>query len=256
MSLEPITGLSDEQLTELVIAVRGEVGEYSSRGRPYCLGLYRSVALVCFCLRENPTQAVAAAVFGISQATVSRRFDALRDSIAAALAGYRPDPQEWTRGDTVLTDGSLARTWDWRHRDDLYSGKHRDTGFNLQIAATLGGRLLAIGQPVPGARHDAHAFTASGLAATLEGIDVLADLGYVGLHLLTGTKKPIGRDLTDNEKHANKQLSVARAAVERAISHLKNWKILGGRCRAPLHKYESILTAVTTLHFYKFSSPL
>jgi len=256
LTLEPITGLTDEQLTELVVAVRGEIGELSSTGRPYCLGLYRSVALVCFCLRENPTQTVAAAVFGVSQATVSRRFEALREPIAAALADQVPDPQAWTRGDTVLVDGTLALTSDWRHRDDLYSGKHRDTGFNLQIAATLGGRLLAVGDPVPGKRHDAHAWAASGLAQTLDGIDVLADLGYVGLHLLTGTKKPAARELTDNEKHVNTELSAVRAAVERAISHLKNWKILGGRCRAPLHKYKSIVATVTALHFYKFNSPL
>ena len=37
---------------------------------------------------------------------------------------------------------------------------------------------------------------------------------------------------------------------------LKNWKILGGRCRAPLHKCKSIVAAVTALHFYKFNSPL
>jgi len=34
---------------------------------------------------------------------------------------------------------------------------------------------------VHGARHDAHAYTASGLAATLTDIHTLADLGYVGV---------------------------------------------------------------------------
>jgi hypothetical protein len=46
---------------------------------------------------------------------------------------------------------------------DLFSGKAGYPGTNLQIAATLGGRVAAIGpNPVHGARHDAHAFEASG----------------------------------------------------------------------------------------------
>lgn len=251
-----MTGLNDVQLSELVARVHARTGRWASRGRRHGLGLYRSVALVVFLLRENPTQTVAAAVFGVSQPTVSRRFDALRDVIATALEDVLPDPAEAARNCTVLADGSLARTWDWASRDDLYSGKHRDTGFNLQVAATLSGRLLAIGTPVPGARHDAHAWTASGLAATLEGMHVVADLGYVGTGVTTGTRKPPGGELSPDRAEANTALSSIRAVVEQAISHLKNWKILGGRCRAPLHKYNSIVRAVTALHFYKFSEGL
>ena len=53
---------------------------------------------------------------------------------------------------------------------------------NLQIAATLGGRVAAIGPvPVHGARHDAHAFQASGLKALLAGLPAAGDLGYLGV---------------------------------------------------------------------------
>jgi hypothetical protein len=48
--------------------------------------------LVVFLLRENPTQTVAAGIFGVSQSTVSRRWDALREPIATVLADLRPDP--------------------------------------------------------------------------------------------------------------------------------------------------------------------
>jgi DDE superfamily endonuclease len=248
-----MTGLSKAQLAELVARVYDRIGGYHSGGRGYCLGLYRSVALVVFLLRENPTQTVAAGVFGVSQSTVSRRWDALREVIATVLADMRPDPAEAARDCTVLVDGTLARTWDWTCRTDLYSGKHRDTGFNLQIATTLTGRLLAVGTPIPGARHDAHAWAASGLAETLDGLHVLADLGYLGTGALTGTRTPPGGELSADRAETNQALSGIRAVVEHAISHLKNWKILGGRCRAPIHKYESIVRAVTALHFYKFN---
>ena len=87
---EAMTGLRGEQLTELVsrvYAARG--GEFVSRGRPYALGLFGSVALVVCLMRTNITQAFAGAIFGVSQATVSRRWDLLRPVIAQVLAPAR-----------------------------------------------------------------------------------------------------------------------------------------------------------------------
>jgi predicted SprT family Zn-dependent metalloprotease len=48
-------------------------------------------------------------------------------------------------------------------------------------------------------------------------------------------------------------LSKIRAAVEHAIAHLKTWRMLseeGGRYRAPIEKYQSMLQAVTGLYFF------
>ena len=57
-------------------------GGFVSRGRPYALGLFRSVALVVCLMRKNLTQQFAGAIFGVSQATVNRRWDLLRPLIA------------------------------------------------------------------------------------------------------------------------------------------------------------------------------
>ena len=82
-----------------------------------------------------------------------------------------PDPRQILGGGTALVDGTIAPTWDWNAIPDLFSGKAGYPGMNLQIAATLGGRVAAIGPvPVHGARHDAHAFQASGLKALLAGL--------------------------------------------------------------------------------------
>ena len=178
-----MTGLSNEQLTELTIRVHACRGSgFASRGRPYALGLFGSVALVVCLIRTNITQVFAGAIFGVSQSTVSRRWDVLRPLIGQALAEFVPDPAELVGAGTVLVDGTLCPTWDWTHIPDLYSAKAGYPGMNLQIAATLGGRLAAVGPiPVHGARHDAYAFAASGLAAQLASISAAADLGYVGV---------------------------------------------------------------------------
>jgi hypothetical protein len=91
--------------------------------------------------------------------------------------------------------------------------------------------------PVHGARHDAHAYAASGLAATLTDIHTLADFGYVGFDGIVPTKKPAGIDLNTDQTEFNTQLSAIRAAVERAAAHLKTWRMLseeGGHHRPNL----------------------
>jgi DDE superfamily endonuclease len=148
LRLEVTTGLDAEQLTELVVRVRARLGGgYVSQGRPFALGLFRSVAMVLALLRQNVVQQVAAEMFGVSQSTVSRRFQTLRQVIEAVLAEFVPTPAQVAGTSTVLVDGTLIPTWDWRDRSDLYSGKHHDTGLNLQLGATLGGDLVAVGAP-------------------------------------------------------------------------------------------------------------
>ena len=58
-----------------------------------------------------------------------------------------------------------------------------------------------------------------------------------------------------HQTHAeyNTQLSKIRAAVEHAIAHLKTWRMLseeGGRYRAPITKYASMLKAIIGLFFF------
>ncbi|MGH3439793.1 MAG: transposase family protein, partial [Sciscionella sp.] len=162
----------------------GEIlaSDLTSTGRPYALGLFRSVAMVVSLIRKNLTQQVAGAVFGVSQPTVSRRWDLLRPAIGEALAEFVPDPKKVIGSGTVLVDGTICPTWDWRAIPDLYSGKAGYAGMNLQVAASLDGKVAAIGAtPVHGARHDAHAYAASGLAEALADLHTLADLGYTGV---------------------------------------------------------------------------
>lgn len=253
---EAITGLTAGQLAELTARVQEIVGDLTSAGRPYMLGLYRSVALVVALMRKNATQDTLGAFFGVSQPTVSRRWDLLRPAIAEALAEFVADPTELAGTATVLVDGTICPTWDWRAIPDLYSGKTGYPGMNIQVAATLDGNLAAVGTtPVHGARHDAHAYAASGLAQALAGIHTVADLGYIGVDSIdvTPIRKPPGADLHETQAEFNTQLSKIRAAVEHAIAHLKTWRMLseeGGRYRCPIHKYSSMLKAVIGLFFF------
>ena len=190
-------------------------------GSPAVIGLYKSVAMVVTLMRTNITQEIAGDIFGCSQATVSRRWDLLRPAIGGVLADGIPDPRQILGGGTALVDGTIAPTWDWAAIPDLFSGKAGYPGMNLQIAATLGGRVAAIGpDPVHGARHDAHAFAASGLKALLAGLPAAADLGYTGVDGITIVpyRTPPGGQLHDTPDHTSTKNSVPSAQPPNAPS--------------------------------------
>lgn len=257
MRLDALTGLSDSQRAELHrrVAVHiGADGITESGGRPGALDLEGSIDLVCVLVRTNLTQDQAAALFGVSQPTASRRWDLLRDPIADTLEHLVPTLRQVVgRDGSLLVDGFLAPTWDWRHADGMYSDKHGEAGFNIQVAASLDGDVAAVGTPVPGARHDAHAVFASGLADMIAGHDWLGDKGYQGHATIHPVRKPRNAELNEHDKAFNASVSTIRAAVERANSHLQNWKILVTRFRPPLEKFPATLRAVVGLYFLKWT---
>jgi hypothetical protein len=258
LDLDVLTGLSSGQrlllftrCTELLARV------VKPGGRPAAIGAYKSVMLVVCLMRTNITQQVAGAVFGASQSTVSRRWDLLRPIIRRAVASFVPHPREVLGGDTALVDGTITPTWNWKHVPDLFSAKAGYAGMNVQVAANLGGQIAAVGPiAVHGARHDAHAFAASGLKQLLTDIPAIGDLGYVGVAGITIV--PIKRapkcDIRDCDKEFNTEVARLRALNEQAVATLKGWRMLGqegGRYRPPIEKFEETLQAITGLLFFR-----
>ena len=133
------------------------------------------------------------------------------------------------REGTALVDGTVCPVWDWQRDPDLYSGKAKYTGMNVQIACNLKGDVAAIGPvPVHGARHDAYAFEASGLKEILEQAiasgDTGADLGYIGVDGIgiVPFKRLSGAELLDWQREFNTIFSEIRAAVEHAVAKVKH----------------------------------
>jgi hypothetical protein len=96
-------------LVSRVYAARG--GEFTSRGRPYALSLFGSVALVVCLMRTNITQAFAGAIFGVSQATVSRRWHLLRPVIALRGSRSRSPMLSSSFMPLVRTHRSSRQVW-------------------------------------------------------------------------------------------------------------------------------------------------
>jgi hypothetical protein len=75
--------------------------------------------------------------FGVSQTTVSRRWDLLRPVIGDVLAEFIPTAARSSVRDR-LVDGTICPTWDWRHIPDLFSAKAGYVGINIQIRRHAG----------------------------------------------------------------------------------------------------------------------
>ena len=109
-------------------------------------------------------------------------------------------------------------------------------------------------EPVTGHNHDMTALaeteTADTLAAAYSGI---GDKGYQGADFITPFKKPPGGELLDWQKEFNNQVNRLRAPVERAIAHLKSWRILHTDYRRLLCTYVTSYRAAVGLYFFKLN---
>jgi transposase len=255
-----MSGLDSEQVDELVLRIEEQLDESWDKrtGRPKSLTLREAVVVACGYLRQNIIQEVWAEIFDTSQPVISEIVTKFTPLIEAATEEEKPTAEdakkEAAREQTVLVDGFLAPTWSWRDAPELWSGKHKTTGFNGQAIATLRGDLIFVSEPVTGHNHDMTAL------AETETADVMAaassqigDKGYQGSGYITPIKKPECRDLLAWEKEFNAEVSRLRAPVERAIAHLKSWRILHTDYRRPLHTYLTSYRAAVGLYFFNLS---
>jgi hypothetical protein len=248
------TGLDHDQIQELVSRIHEVLAPSDRRtGRPPALGLYRQVLLTLVLLRQNLAQTVAADWFGVSQPTVSRIFRRIAPLIGQVLCPHIPPLPEALSGRVVLADGALIPTDDHAsHRKANFNAKHRQSGVTVQVLATLDGTLLHVSDPVEGRTHDKTAYTLTGLNLLLADNQVVADLGYQGTPTIRPRRKRPGhKKHTPADKIWNTSVSRIRWAVEHAIAHLKDWKILATGYRARLTELPTLIRIVTCLEYYR-----
>jgi hypothetical protein len=249
------TGFRRDEIVELcahVHAVNEAADESEKTTWPPILGLFRSVVVTLTYLRRNRIQAEIGESYGVSQSTVSRAVAALTPLLGTALAPYVPVAEDLSPHTQYIVDGTLLPCWSWAAHPELYSGKHKTTGLNVQVACTLTGDLAWISDPMEGSRHDTYCLTESGVL-TGEPRNWMGDKGYVGNDMLTPIKKPAHRGLLDWEKEFNKQINKMRYVIEQVIANFKTWRIMHTDYRRPLGTFTQTISTVIALHFYKLA---
>jgi hypothetical protein len=160
------------------------------------------------------------------------------DGIPRRRAGLRRRGRRRLGGrEGLLFDGTLVPTFNWGHRRDLYSGKRRRYGVNVQVLADIHGRVEGVSRAFPGSWHDKHCFDEAGIEAVLAGGGGgVGDSGYQGVDAVTPIKKGPGGKLADAEKKFNTALASVRVGAEWVIAHVKNWRIMTSRYRRDVNE--------------------
>jgi hypothetical protein len=219
------------------------------------------VVAVLFGLRQNLPDDVVAEVFGCSQATITRYHEVLHPILRWVTRPEVDEQHASAQAGGVLVDGFVAPVGERDDYHGLFSGKKHVSGQNVQVVADLDGRVADVGDPVPGARHDSAAFFISGIAERWAGHyapggpGMIGDGGYQGTGLITPARKPPGGERSDKQKAYNYSVNRLRAAVERAISHLKNWKILKTGYHRIMTDFPDLLRTVTALETFRAWGP-
>jgi hypothetical protein len=243
------TGLSRDDIAELCALIHGEVLA-EKKTWPPILGLFKSVVVTLTYLRRNRVQAELAETYGVSQPTVSRAVTVMTTLLGEVLRRHVPTADDLDGQVQYVVDGTLLPCWSWASCPALYSGKHKTTGMNVQVACTVSGRLAWISDPVTGNRHDTHCLGESGVLVTLDPGNWIGDKGYVGNNMITPMKKPACRDLLDWEKEFNTQVNKIRWIIEQTIANFKTWRIMHTDYRRPLSTFSTTISTVIALHFY------
>ncbi|MCA1676395.1 MAG: transposase [Actinobacteria bacterium] len=243
------TGFSRDDIVELC-AMLYSATVNNKNAWPPVLGLFKSVVVTLTYLRRNRVQAELAETYSVSQPTVSRAISAVTPLLGEVLSAYVPTAEDLDAETQYIVDGTLLPCWSWASHPQLYSGKHKTTGMNVQVACTLTGNLAWISDSIDGNRHDTHCLRESEVLLTFDPGNWLGDKGYVGNDMITPMKKPAGRKLLDWEKEFNTQINKIRYVIERTIANLKTWRILHTDYRRPINTFTTTISTVIALHFY------
>ena len=244
MPNQRITGLNSEQFATLLTALKNHLTWNKPAEKPHKLTLTQALKMTLIYHRHNVTEELLASIFSVSQPTVSRTITSIEKALEKAL---RPLEQSIENSlkipGSLVIDGTLIPTWNWRSLGKInFSGQHKRAGFNHQVICTVDGKLLAITDPVPGARHDAYAFKHHDLQKYLDE-STLADKGYIGLGLASPGRRSKTRRIAADMKAVNRFINSRRAVVERVIAQVKTWRILHTGFSRPLGSYSRVFSS-------------
>jgi DDE superfamily endonuclease/Helix-turn-helix of DDE superfamily endonuclease len=186
------TGFDREEIIDLCIRINSVQPGAGSPNWPPCLGLFKSVVAALTYMRHNRTQAEIGESLGVSQPTISRAISAVTPLVPEATREFVPTADDLDPDAQYILDGTLLPCWSWDGHKELYSGKHKTTGMNLQVACTIYGKLAWISDPVNGSRHDNYCREESGVLLTINPRNWIGDKGYIGNNMITPFRKPAG----------------------------------------------------------------
>ena len=224
-------------------------------------------------LKNNPLQQFQAALFDLSQGSVSNMVRALLALLNQTLQGFGLAPCQDTEtlreqldrlGPRALnldaTEREMPRSSDQSAQAEEYSGKARTHTSKNQVLCDDVGYVHFLSLTYEGKVHDKALADAEALHFP-QGLLLRQDTGYQGyappgVLVLQPTKKPRKAELSSGQKLVNQSISTMRVVVEHAIGGIKRLHCLGHKLRLGGWSIrDSLMLAGTGLHNLRVSSP-
>lgn len=270
--LHTLTGLSPVQFIKLLADLRpvweaAEAKRYNRPDRQRAPGagpkpkldLAGDLFMTLLFYHTYAGQVFIGLIVGLDDSNVSRRVRALEPLLQRVfkIPAKKIDLTEEEIKELIF-DGTEQDTE--RRKGTKYSGKKKRHTIKTQVVVDQSGRIQATSASVTGNIHDKKLYDQARVYVTSRGqpqrVGRRGDLAYEGTACLTPIKKPRDRSLTMAEKQANREFSRRRIIVEHEIGHLKQFKVLGGRFRNTLNRYDVIFRNVVGLRRLAQASPV
>jgi len=273
MTFRAITGLSIEKYTDLYKELlphyeKSELKRLSNSNRQRKIGggrkkellLEDQLLMLLMYYRLYISQDFLGIIFNLHNCNVSRQINYLHPLLSqifkiptkkVSLSEAELTEKEIIEFFVDATEQQIERPKKGQKR--YYSGKKKTHTLKNQIITDKKGKIRAVTQSVPGKKHDKKLFDESKIILP-EKSDLTGDLGYYGANGITlPNKKPKGKELTEEEKRYNKELSKRRITVEHSFGKMKIYQILAQRFRNPRNTHSLIFKNIAGLHNLMFA---
>lgn len=231
------------------------------------LSYFKQAILGVLYIVEHKTLHQLAKDFDVSLGSAFNYVNTVQEILAGLLPSHMTDLEQALKGhQEAVIDGTLFHFAN-KYIPGFTEGKHKKSGVNVQVITTLGGQVLWVSSPLPGATHDTKAcriFDVAG-AATISGTHAFADKGYVGANVdglgqvhdsICHLSKIYSKTSVQTKKNSEVISSIPRV-VETPFSRLKNYAILA-KCRMHLGRglgrVEQMIRSVVSLHLLEGKS--
>lgn len=231
-------------------------------GRPKKLKREEEVCLCIFYLRHLPTFELLGMHFNISKTEANDTFNywikIIRKILPSSLMEQaKKDKEELEMIKEMLTENELIvdsweqareRPKDNQTQKEYYSGKKKQHTFKGQVITLPSGKdLVDVEVGRQGKASDINMFREQRKKFNIEQ-RFTGDKGYQGgVNIKTPQKKPRGKELTDLQKEANKEISSKRIYVEHIIRLIKIFRAAKERFRMKGNKYKEVILTICGL---------
>lgn len=208
------------------------------------LGFLFGISDSIVCRNINPLQPLLADIFKIPE----RRIELSEDEIAELFFDGTEQPMNRPR--------KGQRKW--------YSGKKKRHTIKHQIVVVRKRkkpgrgkqkrrvRIAAVSKAFVGRTHDKKMYEETRTVSAW-GIPRKGDTGYLGTVIKIPWKKPIGKELTKQQKRSNRRFSSRRVTVEHGIGKMKIWRMAAEKYRNARHTHTVMLKNIAGLQNLMFA---